>query len=183
VCQAMRTQAAHDVLRRLATGGAGARLVIAGSGIVGDTVYVPWLIQQMADDKVARAAGEAFSLITGADIALLDLERMDVGDLKSGPTDNPDEVTVDEDPDEGLPWPEPILVKAWWAKREHEFRSGTRYFVGLPVTRDHCVFVLREGTQRQRQLAAQHLCLLSPGTPLFNTSAPAWRQQRLLTQV
>lgn len=183
VCQSMASQSAHDTLRRMATGGAGARLIIVGSGIVGDPVYIPWLIKQMSDDKVARAAGEAFSLITGVDLALLDLERVSVKELESGPTDNPDDVVVDEDPDEGLPWPEPILVNAWWTKHQHEFRPGTRYFVGLPLSRDHCVFVLKEGTQRQRRLAAQHLCLLAPGTPLFNTSAPAWRQQRRLTQL
>ena len=40
--------------------------------------------------------------------------------------------------------------------------------------------MLREGFQRQRSAAALYLCLLQPGTPLFNTAAPAWRQQRLL---
>jgi uncharacterized protein (TIGR02270 family) len=172
-CMASGLRAAHELLRRIAGGGE-ARLVISGSGVIGDPVYVPWLIQQMADDKVARAAGEAFSLITGADIALQDVETR--------ATDNPDDVIVDDHPDEGLPWPEPSLVEAWWARQGHEFRPGTRYFVGLPVAPEHCLFVLREGTQRQRRLAAHHLCLMTPGTPLFNTSAPAWRQERLLTQ-
>jgi len=40
-----------------------------------------------------------------------------------------------------------------------------------------------EAMQRQRVLAAHYLCLLEPGTPLFNTSAPAWRQQRLLAKM
>jgi hypothetical protein len=35
----------------------------------------------------------------------------------------------------------------------------------------------------QRILAAHYLCLLEPGTPLFNTSAPALRQQRLLAKM
>jgi hypothetical protein len=52
--------------------------------------------------------------------------------------------------------------------------------MGKPVTREHCIDVLKNGYQRQRILAAHYLCLLDPGTPLFNTSAPAWRQQRLL---
>jgi len=43
--------------------------------------------------------------------------------------------------------------------------------------------VLRTGFQRQRTAAAEWLCLLQPGTPLFNTAAPAWRQQRGLTQM
>jgi hypothetical protein len=46
-----------------------------------------------------------------------------------------------------------------------------------------CIDVLKNGYQRQRILAAHYLCLLDPGTPLFNTSAPAWRQQRLLARM
>ncbi len=44
----------------------------------------------------------------------------------------------------------------------------------------YCKQVLREGTQRQRAVAALLRCLLQPGTLLFPTAAPAWRQQRLL---
>jgi hypothetical protein len=55
--------------------------------------------------------------------------------------------------------------------------------MGAPVTREHCIDVLKHGYQRQRILAAHYLCLLNPGTPLFNTSAPAWRQQRRLAQM
>jgi hypothetical protein len=55
--------------------------------------------------------------------------------------------------------------------------------MGAPITRDLCIAVLEHGYQRQRILAAHYLCLLEPGTPLFNTGAPAWRQQRLLAQM
>jgi hypothetical protein len=55
--------------------------------------------------------------------------------------------------------------------------------MGQPVTKEHCIHVLKTGYQRQRILAAQYLCLLERGTPLFNTSAPAWRQQRLLAKM
>jgi hypothetical protein len=42
---------------------------------------------------------------------------------------------------------------------------------------------LKTGFQRQRIAAAEYLTLLAPGTPLFNTAAPAWRQQRLLAKM
>ena len=48
-----------------------------------------------------------------------------------------------------------------------------------PVTRVHCITVLKEGFQHQRIPAADYLCLIDPSTPLFSTAAPAWRQQRL----
>jgi len=55
--------------------------------------------------------------------------------------------------------------------------------MGQPVTREHGIDVLTNGYQRQRILAAHYLCLLDPGTPPFNTSARAWRQQRLLARM
>jgi hypothetical protein len=59
---------------------------------------------------------------------------------------------------------------------------GRRYFMGALVTREHCIDVLKHGRQRQRSLAAHYLCLLEAGTPLFNTAAPAWRQERWLRE-
>jgi uncharacterized protein (TIGR02270 family) len=181
--QAMDTPSAHAVLQNLAKDSAQLRGLIQGSGIAGDPAYVPWLIGHMSNDQTARLAGEAFSLITGADLALLDLERKPPENFESGPNDDPDDPNVDMDPDDGLPRPDPDRSKDWWAKNNHRFPPGTRYFMGAPVTRAHCIDVLKNGYQRQRILAAHYLCLLDPGTPLFNTSAPAWRQQKLLAQM
>ena len=55
-----------------------------------------------------------------------------------------------------------------------------RYFIGQTPSHAHCLAVLKTGRQRQRAAAAEYLCLLQPGTPLFPTHAPAWRQQRWL---
>jgi uncharacterized protein (TIGR02270 family) len=181
--QAMPVSGAHGALQSLAPDSKDLRWLIQGSGIVGDPTYVPWLIGHMSDDQAARLAGEAFSLITGTDLALLDLERKPPENFESGPNDDPDDPNVEMDPDDGLPWPDPDRVKDWWAKNSHRFQPGTRYFMGAPVTREHCIDVLKNGYQRQRILAAHYLCLLEPGTPLFNTSAPAWRQQKLLAQM
>ena len=127
--------------------------------------------------------GEAFTLITGADLDALQLRRQIPEDFQSGPTENPDDENVGLDPDEGLMWPDGPKVEKWWKASSSRFQQGIRYFMGAPVTRQHCVHVFKTGYQRQRILAAHHVCLLEPGTPLFNTSAPAWRQQRLLAQM
>jgi uncharacterized protein (TIGR02270 family) len=181
--QAMPISDAHRVLKHLATDPDQLRWLIRGAGIVGDPIYVPWLIGHMEQNETARLAGEAVSLITGLDLALLDLERKPPEDFESGPNDDPADPNVDMDQDDGLPWPDPIKIKAWWAENGNRFQSGSRYFMGAPVTRDHCIAVLRSGYQRQRILAAHYLCLLQPGTPLFNTSAPAWHQQQLLAEM
>jgi hypothetical protein len=74
-------------------------------------------------------------------------------------------------------------VHEWWTANKGRFQSGLRYFLGDIVEREHCLNVLKNGGQRQRLLAAQYLCLLEPGMGVFNTSAPAWRQQRWLSQI
>jgi uncharacterized protein (TIGR02270 family) len=181
--QAMTVSGAHKALQSLARDPTDVRGLLQGSGIVGDPAYVSWLIGHMSNDHTARLAGEAFSLISGTDLAWLDLERKPPENFESGPNDDADDPNVDMDPDDGLPWPDPEKIKDWWAKNSSRFTPGHRYFMGAPVTRAHCIDVLKNGYQRQRILAAHYLCLLDPGTPLFNTSAPAWRQQKLLAQM
>jgi uncharacterized protein (TIGR02270 family) len=181
--QAMDIDDGHSVLQDLAVDPQHLRWLIQGAGIAGNPRYVSWIIGHMTSDRTARAAGEAFGLITGADLARLGLARKPPETFESGPSDDPNDPDVDMDPDDGLPWPDPSRVDQWWQAQSSRFPKGIRYFMGAPITREHCIDVLRNGYQRQRILAAHYLCLLEPGTPLFNTSAPAWRQQRLLAKM
>jgi uncharacterized protein (TIGR02270 family) len=137
----------------------------------------------MRNEKTARLAGDMFSLITGVALGQIGLEGKKPEGFESGPNDDPDDSNVDMDPDEGLPWPDVEKVEEWLTANASRFQKGTRHFMGAPVTREHCINVLKNGDQRKRILAAHYLCLLEPGTPLFNTSAPAWRQQRLLAKM
>jgi uncharacterized protein (TIGR02270 family) len=173
----------NEFLRAMAREPAQTRRVIEGAGVVGDPYYVPWLVQQMDDLKLCRAAGEAFTMITGADLALGDLERKPPDDLAAGPNEDAADDDVSMDPDDGLPWPDPERIRRWWSAEGARFAAATRYFMGETLSRANGLRVLREGAQRQRAAAAEHLCLLQPGTPLFNTSAPAWRQQRWLSKL
>lgn len=158
------------------------RVLIQGSGIAGDPFYVPWLIKHMQDPKVARLAGESFAFVTGLDI-FQGFDTQQPEGLESGPSEDSTDESVDMGPDEGLPWPDPTKIQKWWGANKHRFQLGVRYFIGEPVNIDNCKRVLREGYQRQRIAAALYLSLLQPGTPLFPTSAPAWRQQRLLAKM
>jgi uncharacterized protein (TIGR02270 family) len=174
---------AHATLKALAQDPACVRLLIQGVGTAGDSHYVPWLIQQMQDLKLSRLAGESFSFITGLDLAYLDLERKPPEGVDFGPNDDPNDDNVAMDEDDGLPWPDVEKITAWWEAHGHRFAPGTRYFMGEPPSSAHCLDVLKNGFQRQRMAAAIYLCLLKPGTPLFNCAAPAWRQQRLLAKM
>jgi len=181
--QTMPIEAGHGLLEELGTEPRNQRWLIEGAGIAGDPMYVPWLLGRMDNTETARLAGAAFTLITALDLAALDGGRYRPDDVESAPSVDADDTDVDADPDEGLPWPDVAKIEQWWTANEARFQKGTRHFMGAPVTRGHCIDVLKNGFQRQRILAAHYLCLLEPGTPLFNTSAPAWRQQRLLAKM
>ena len=172
--------AARAIVRQLAAQPAPLRTLIRAAGWAGDVQVVPWLIKHMADDAHARLAGEAFSFITGADLALLDLERKAPEAAPGGPNEDPQDDNVALDDDESLPWPDAPKVEAWWGAQAGCFAAGTRCFAGHPPSATHCLDVLATHTQRQRIAAAWQLSVLKPGGMLFNCTAPAWRQQRLL---
>jgi uncharacterized protein (TIGR02270 family) len=174
---------ANELLKMLARNPNDIRLLIQGVGMASDPYYVPWLIKQMEDLKLARLAGESFSFITGLDLAYLDLELKPPEGMEFGPNDDPEDGNVAMDEDDSLPWPDPVKIQTWWEANKNSFTDGRRYFMGEPVTPEHCIHILKEGYQRQRIAAALYLCLLEPGTKLFPTSAPAWRQQRWLAKM
>jgi uncharacterized protein (TIGR02270 family) len=175
---------AQALLASLTTDPQRIRLLIHGIASAGDPHHVPWLLVRMRDPTLARVAGEAFSLLSGLDLVRGDFELKPPTAVEElGPSGDPVDGDVSMDEDDHLPWPDPDKLAAWWARQHASFTPGTRCFMGRPLTRRSCIEVLKTGAQRQRIAAAEHLCLLSPGTPLFNTAAPAWRQLRLLARV
>ncbi len=156
------------------------RTAIVMAGAYGDPATVPWLVEQMKTPEFARVAGEAFSMITGADIAFEDLNGKKPADFEAGPTEDPNDDNVEMDPDENLPWPNPQLIAKWWKQHQGEFRPGDRYLLGKPMSVDWCQQVLRNGRQRQRAAAALELAIRQPGQPLFNVAAPGFRQRQIL---
>ena len=163
-----------------------ARLRIIGAGLSGQLRYVPWLVDQMTKPQLARIALEAFCLITGADVNTDGLEAPPPEDFDEGPTEDPEDEDVELPVDIALPWPGVEQVRAWWLAHQSRLpalAADGRLFMGQPLSEVHCLHVLRTGRQRARALAALHLCLLRPGTPLFPVDAPAWRQQRLLQRL
>ncbi|MBV6471037.1 MAG: hypothetical protein NBKEAIPA_02964 [Nitrospirae bacterium] len=176
----MPLQAAHEWQRELAGRPETLRMAVQGLGVIGDPAGIPWLIERMAKPEVARVAGESFTMITGTDLAYEDLEGEKPEGFEAGPTENPEDENIEIDPDEDLPWPNPQLVERWWASHRLGFTNGTRYLLGKPMTVDWFNEVLRTGKQRQRTAAAIELSMREPGRPLFNTSAPGFRQQVLL---
>ncbi len=156
------------------------RLAVQGVGVIGDPILIPWLFEQMAIPEVARVAGESFSMITGLDWAYEDLDGEWPEGFEAGPTEDPEDANVEMDPDEDLPWPNVELIQQWWDNHKHDFQNGTRCLFGSPMSIESLNRVLRTGFQRQRIATALELALHQPGTPLFETRAPGFRQQELL---
>lgn len=170
----------HELLRELNGTPNARRFRIIGAGYVGDAKYVSWLIEQMSIPTTARIAAEAFVHITGADFNLDQLESMPPDGFEDGPDDDPDAEDVELPEDISLPWPDVESIKAWWMEHRTQLASGQKLFLGKAISPEHCVHVLGTGYQRQRVIAAYYRSLNEPGTILFPTSAPAWRQKRLL---
>ncbi|MCH8503534.1 MAG: TIGR02270 family protein, partial [Ectothiorhodospiraceae bacterium] len=156
------------------------RHAVTACGVIGDPEAVPWLLEQMRVPEISRVAGEAFTMITGVDLAYEDLEGEWPEGFQAGPTENPEDEDVAMDPDEDLPWPDPVLVTDWWSSHRERFSPGQRYLVGNRIGREHLQWVLRHGMQRQRAAAALELKLLHPAEPLFETRAPGFAQQQVL---
>jgi uncharacterized protein (TIGR02270 family) len=171
---------AHGWQRELAQTPDQIRLAVIGAGAIGDPVSIPWLFEQMTIPEIARLAGEAFTMITGVDLAYEDLEGEWPQGFEAGPTENPEDENVEMDPDENLPWPNPELVQRWWEQHRRQFQMGTRYLLGQSMGLEWLQQVLRIGRQRQRAAAALELAIRQPGHPLFEVRAPGFRQQQIL---
>ncbi len=173
-------KAAQGWLKELSQNEEYLRQAIIGAGALGDPAMIPWLFEMMHVPEHARVAGEAFTMITGVDLAYEDLEGEWPEGFEAGPTENPEDEDVAMDPDEDLPWPAPELIQKWWASNKKNFQNGTRYLVGKPIATDWLQQVLRNGFQRQRAAAALELAMRQSTQPLFEVRAPGFRQQKRL---
>ena len=150
------------------------RRAVLAAGAAGYPKLVDDLMSLMEDDALSRAAGFGFTMLTGADLELLDLNR----DAPVPPDEGEDPTT--EDLDAELPWPNVARVRDWWAQNKKDYRAGQRYLMGLPVERTNLERVLASGKQPHRRAAALERALLDARTPLYPTSKPGREQAREL---
>lgn len=160
---------AREAIRSLASNAATRRLAIVAAGAFGDPVVLPWLIDQCEAETLAAVAGEAVSMITGADLRYLDLDRE-----RTDPDASP------HPEDESLPCPDPARLRSWWQAERGRFAAGRRHLAGQPLSSAAAAAVLRSGYQRQRAAAAIELAGLAPQAPLFLVDRRADRQAREL---
>jgi uncharacterized protein (TIGR02270 family) len=167
---------ARSWISALASRGESPGLTAVASGILGDPASVPWLIQKMESPVLARLAGEAFSNITGLDLARHDLVLKDAPEAVE-----PDEVMA-LDHETNLQWPSAKLVASWWESNHASFRAGHRYLCGKPLDRASATAVLLNGRQRQRAAAALELACADPRQVYVDVRERGDRQHRRLSQ-
>lgn len=156
------------------------RTAIRATATIGDPLYVPWLIGQIADVAVARCAGEALATITGIEPDDVSPDRLP--DVETSPNDDPDDDSVILGEDEGLPWLDQKKCRRWWEANNARFRIGIAYFQGEPKPSVSWLRVLAESGQRRRRAAAIELALLRPGQAMFEIRARGDLQRRRLTR-
>jgi len=111
----------------------GMRPALAGAGALGEPTIVPWVLDAMKTPEAARLAGLSFSMITGLDLAEEKLVTDRPEGFVEGPSDDSDDDDVEMDPDDGLPWPDPVALEGWWKREGRRFQKGTRYLLGKPM--------------------------------------------------
>ena len=153
------------------------RVALVALGVHGDPAHVPHLFAWMDVPELARVAGEAFSLVTGIDLAYEDLEGEWPPGFEAGPSEDAEDDDVTMDEDEDLPWPDRKRIERWWDEHRSRFPAGVRHLCGVPVSPEQCLRTLQEGYQRQRHAAALELVLERSGGVLFEVRAPSSRQR------
>ncbi len=177
----MNVSRAKDWLQKMRNNTELLRLSAIGEGALGNPELIGNIISLMEIEDVARAASEAFSMITGLDLAYEDLEQDQPEGFESGPSEEPEDENVSLDKDEDLPWPAPGLIGKWWNNNKKNFRAGCRYLNGNEINKNSLYETLKHGNQRQRAAAALELGLLEPDQSLFEVRAPGKRQIKKMT--
>jgi len=169
--RAMPDEDAHHWRTQLSANAATARAGVIAMGILGDPAGVVELIAAMEQPTLARAAGNALSMITGVDLGK---EHLD-GEA-AATDDEKDEFDIDSE----FPFPAAAAVRSWWVKRAHNYVPGTRYLCGRPLTDVSLREVLVSGRQNQRAAAALELGVRHPAEVLFETRERAqWQQMKV----
>ncbi len=128
----------------------------------------------MEDPGLARVAGEAFSMITGIDLAYAGLERDPQTAIT--PRKDPDPETPPTDNDEHVPAPDSSLVCSWWQKNSHNMQLAIRYINGSAAVYEDTIPVWLNGFQRQRRAAAYEMVLQHA-----NGELPNWRDRSVVS--
>ncbi|MBV9644197.1 MAG: TIGR02270 family protein, partial [Verrucomicrobia bacterium] len=172
----MKNEAANQWLLLLAKRKEKVRTALVGAAATGDPSLIPWIMDQMSVPNFARAAGRAFSMITGANLEFEDLDCNRPAEFGIVPNDDPKDAEVAMEEDTELRWPDTKEIARWWKKRQADFVPGKRFLCGKAITDVVLREVLAKGFQPDRAAAALEISLQDPTMPLFEVRSRAEKQ-------
>lgn len=149
-----------------------ARDAITALGLLGYSDAMPCLLKSVGDPKLARLAGEAIQVIIG-----VDLEKDGLTAVAPSARQQDDDDELEEDLDDGLPWPDSQAIHAWWREQSSKFDRGGRYRFGSAYGARVLLDSLEQANLRHRHHAAFELALSETTFPYIETRALA-RVQR-----
>jgi uncharacterized protein (TIGR02270 family) len=134
-------------------------------GYVGTPQAVEICLAGMRDAKLARAAGEAYCAITGAELARDRLTAAEPAESPSLPPLEEDDLDADLVPKAHELWPLPDLqaVQRHWQGSRGAFGAGVRHYRGRPVDLETLMVALESGTMLRRADLALELAVRTGG--------------------
>jgi len=167
-------------------------------GYTGNALLVPWLIQQASseDERTAKLAGEAFSIITGADELVLSdtvsqpgtpstLPAEDAEAKQALPPLEEDDLDADIAPgeDDALPRPNAPALANWWQANGGRFDARFRYLAGAPLSFDTFRLALQTFPLRRRHVLSALLAVRTAGALRLDTRGFTRTQRAQLAQI
>jgi uncharacterized protein (TIGR02270 family) len=134
----------------------------------------------MRQEKLARACGEAYCWITGADLVRDRLERREA--LPEVPAFEEDDLEANlvPPPETLWPLPDPDAVQKHWLARSSAFTANVRHIHGRPVTGDVLLAMIETGPMLRRPDVALELQARTRGRYDVETRAFASRQRQMM---
>ncbi len=149
-------------------------------GVSGLAHEIVRIFPYVANEETSRAAGEVFTLLTGVDLELHDLDTSassdscHASDLKSLKQRRKLDPFI-SDWEDDLPMPCPDSLEQWWYAYRECYQRDEVYLGGLPQNEENLVLLFKTGNQPIRKLAAQ--CLRQQfNHPWRDTGWPLWLQ-------
>ncbi|EYD77437.1 HEAT repeat protein [Rubellimicrobium mesophilum DSM 19309] len=172
----MPSDKVRAVIARLLGQEATQRWAVVAAGALGAPDTLDWLIRQMEVPQLARVAGLAFGLVTGARLGPENLE------LAEFPED-PDDPAVEASPVETFIeshtyWPDPEKVSAWLRHRRDRLVGGERYLLGAAAWTHPSPPESADRTQIALRALSLEIAIRSPRAPLPNWRSPVFMHDR-----
>jgi uncharacterized protein (TIGR02270 family) len=151
-------------------------------GYIGTPRAIEISLAGMRDAKLARAAGEAYCAITGAELARDHLAAPDPAESPSPPPLEDDDLEADLVPKPHELWPLPDLtaVQRHWQGVRGNFGADVRHFRGRPVDLETLLAALESGSMLRRADLALELAVRTGGKYDLEPRAFAQAQRTLM---